>query len=378
MSIRILHAALLSKYEPGICRQMADEAMAARAEGIAWESVAYVPCVRGSLEALPLPLRCLITLDLPYSSGGLLRRIWVWFLVRCAFYRALARHLMDFDLVLLRYSVADPLQFLFLLLYGRRVLTVHHTLELDELRTLSDRLRKVRLGLERVLGGVSRRLVFGVVSVTLEIAEHQLSRSGGRAIRSFVYPNGVLLDEGPIPARDEGGAKIEVIFVASEFRPWQGLDELLESMRMYSGAVTLHLVGELDSQQKVRASLDQRVRVHGLKSRDEISVLIRQCDVGLTGLALERKGMRQACSLKVREYFSSGLPVYSGHIDVFPDEFKYYRKGPASIAEIIEYARRLRNETPESIRRAARPYIDKRLLLRGLHVSLSKSIECAE
>jgi len=88
--------------------------------------------------------------------------------------------------------------------------------------------------------------------------------------------------------------------------------------------------------------------------------------VGLSSFALERQSMRQACTLKVREYLSRGVPVYAGYDDVFPEGFSAYRKGPASISLILSYAREMRHMGKVDIARQAESFISKSRLVEGL------------
>ncbi len=61
-----------------------------------------------------------------------------------------------------------------------------------------------------------------------------------------------------------------------------------------------------------------------------------------------------------------GLPVYSGHKDVFPIEFQYYRNGPIDIDLIVKYAMQCINVKREVVAASAREYIEKEILLSKL------------
>ena len=61
----------------------------------------------------------------------------------------------------------------------------------------------------------------------------------------FVHPNGILYaDDSDMPA-DRRGDVPELIFVASYFFEWHGLDTLLDSMDESDEDGRLHLVGTL-------------------------------------------------------------------------------------------------------------------------------------
>ena len=77
--------------------------------------------------------------------------------------------------------------------------------------------------------------------------------------------------------------------------------------------------------------------------------------------------MQQACTLKVREYLSLGLAVYTGHQDIFPNDFKYYRNGNIDINTIIDYAILMKNVTRQEIKNSAVSYLSKTDLLSNLY-----------
>ena len=130
----------------------------------------------------------------------------------------------------------------------------------------------------------------------------------------------------------------------------------------------LGLVEEKDSN---LISQDDRFKIYGLQNESQIKEVIDCCDIGLSCLALDRKGMTDACPLKVREYLAYGLPVYMGHTDsAFPDKFKYIYRGGVDINEILSFARRARSFLAEEVKEASRVYISKDQLLLNLHKQL--------
>jgi hypothetical protein len=131
----------------------------------------------------------------------------------------------------------------------------------------------------------------------------------------------------------------------------------------------LHLVGNLRPEDARRVEFDERIESHGRMAPHEIAFLARSCSVGLSSFALDRMGMSQACTLKVRDYLQGGLPVYAGHRDVFPEEFPFYRCGQPDIKKILDFARSV-DANASAIATAARPLIEKAILLSQFHSSL--------
>jgi hypothetical protein len=187
-----------------------------------------------------------------------------------------------------------------------------------------------------------------------------------------LYPNGILYAEGDSQPADERTGIPEIAFVASRFYSWHGLEALLDSMAGSGEEALLHLVGTLPATVGEKASRDSRVRLHGPLGRSELEALIGRCWVGLSSFGLNHMGMSEACTLKVREYLRSGLPVYAGHLDsALPINFAYFRHGNADWTSIVEYARYVRRFDRTAVARAARPFIDKKILLAALHSSLA-------
>ena len=167
----------------------------------------------------------------------------------------------------------------------------------------------------------------------------------------------------------------EILFVASSFSPWHGLDLLLNSLSESDEEFVLHLVGRIPKADKVAALKDPRIVLHGLCDQDKVSELSEHAWVGLSSFGLDRKAMKQACTLKVREYLLRGVPVYAGYDDVFPKEFCAYRKGPASISLILSYAREIRHMARLDVVRVAEPFISKERLLKGLSNWLDEQLK---
>ena len=95
-------------------------------------------------------------------------------------------------------------------------------------------------------------------------------------------------------------------------------------------------------------------------------------------MRVDNKGLTQACTLKVRDYLAAGVPVVSGHDDVFPDDFPFYRRTGTDIDAMLAAAREWRAVDRLTVREAARPYIDKVELVRRLHEELVATFASAE
>lgn len=353
---RILHAGYQRYKPPGIIAQLEHEQSAADAMNIPWSSRLFIPydtpsesrvIVRGKIHSK--------------DRVGSIKEYYRW--IRCIS--------INYDIILLRYMPHDIRQLIFLIGSRLPTFTVHHTIEGSELRSDGSMKSHVKWMLECILGPLSISRSFGVISVTREIAKYELSRSI-KVNPIFIYPNGAIVDRDmPIIDKLEEDSSLNIIFAASEFVPWHGLDRLIASAKDYSGMFVMHVVGRVSESDRISAGDDQRFVFHGELDAERLGELIRICHLGLSSFALDRKNITEACTLKVREYLANGISVYSGHKDVFPENFRFYRCGSCDIGAIVNMAREARSWSRREVRAAAVPYIDKSILLMDLYKKIS-------
>jgi len=363
--LRVVHAAGQLRASAGIEQQMLWEQEAADALDLDWTSMLIRPKgVSGSSS------RVLHEIELRDPGHDL--RTWIAF--RRRFYALLASLDPTPDVLLLRHNVHDPFEARFIASH-RNVVTVHHTIEDAEILALGGRAAPVKRRLERHFGARSLRSAAGIAGLTPEILAHERSRRVNCAPATFVYPNGRLLDDAlPIDRRDG----LRLAFVASEFAPWQGLEGLLDRLAASTADIALDVVGSLSAEQERRCAKDPRVRVHGLLDQKALRDVLAAATAGIAALRADGKGLTQACSLKVRDYLAAGVPVVSGHDDVFPDDFPYYRRTGTDIEAILAAAHQWRSVDRATVREAARPHIDKVELVRRLHGELVAAFASAD
>lgn len=102
----------------------------------------------------------------------------------------------------------------------------------------------------------------------------------------------------------------DLIFVCSPGQPWQGEDSVVMMAGIFP-EFNFHIVGPETGGQDI----PDNVRFYGYLNKQELYKLYEKMDVGIGTLALYRKGMYEACPLKVREYLALGLPVILGYTD---------------------------------------------------------------
>lgn len=363
--MKIFHAALMPGPGPGALQQMTWERSAARQAGLDWRVAIY------SVPGVFAPSEIVVEHPRRRSGTGLIASMRYWQQVRAGFYEWLEAESRESDIVLLRHSTSNPFQASFIRRSSVPVVTVHHSSEEPELRSQKGVLTGAKLLAEGIWGRASLRAATAVVGLTHEILEYELDRSGTSA-HGVVWPNGVLFEEGWRSALvDERDSDVpEILFVASHFFNWHGLDQVISAASSCAEDFKLHLVGNLDPDDQALAALDDRIVLHGHKDSDYIDRLTARCWIGLSSFALDRKGMAEACTLKVRQYLKAGLPVYAGHRDVFEADFPYFQYGPPDFQQMLVYARKVRAIGRLEVAEAARPFIAKDRLVTQLHNTL--------
>lgn len=363
--LKIIHTAASLNPAPGILNQMQLEQEAADRVQLDWTVRCF--CPENFVADVSILEHC-NTVNTT-NANNLFSRAKCFIKFRKEYYKWLRSQEKEFDAFVLRHYTNDPLQYRFVRDCQKPVFLVHHTLEIPELWT-SGLLALPRVILEKHFGKKSIIASSCIIGVTDEIIKYELKRTKNKQNNSLLYPNGILLNKKEL--LDRQITEPELIFVAGYFAPWQGLDLLLDSIEQSNESFVLHLVGEMDNESYRRAKKDKRIVIHGLLSKDEINNLSQKCCLGLSSFGLFRKSMKQACTLKVREYLSLGLPVYADYQDIFPPSFPFFKIGPAKIESVLDYAKSVSSTDRNEIARASQPFIDKESLLLKLYEDIVK------
>lgn len=363
--MKVLHCAFISSPEPGILQQMSWEQESAKEMEFIWDVALCVPASaeNGSFNNL-------IIKHLSYKKSNLffLSSLLNFFRSRFAFVKWLNGVAGNYDVVLLRYIPSDFVTYFFLSSRSTRFFSVHHTLDAVEILSSGYKIKSFfKYFLNYFVFKKCAEISSGFVAVTPEIADY-VTKASLKRKPFFVYPNGLSVKKETSLREDLRSNDLpEILFVASTFVPWHGLDLILKDVFTSNQKFILHLIGNIFEDDLKIARQDSRIVIHGVLSQAEIQKISSKCWVGLSSFALHRKGMRQACTLKVREYLENGLCIYSGHEDVFPSSFPYYKVGSPSIDDIIFYAKKMRSVSRDDVRLKAIPYINKREMLSSLY-----------
>lgn len=368
-NLKILHAATFAHVESGVINQMFMEATAASRLGLDWTTRLYVP---NDLRSA-VPANIAVPGHRPHavSPAGLVTTLGQRIGLRRDFYDWLTDVHTDYDCVLLRYTMNDPMLSRFMGNSKKPVVFVHHAME-GKLLAGSGRLGLARSWIESRVGKRNLQKAFGIVGVTQEILDYEIYRRGTYPPFSHVYPNGSIDEIGPVTdIRDDVPT---FLFMAGQFIPGHGLDLLWDVIHGSTANVRVHLVGQVSPSMQKLISQDNRFVMHGHLDQDSIQEVAAHCWLGLSALAIDREGLSLACPLKTRSYLAMGLPTFGSFPDVFPDTFPYYSVGSVNLRSLLSAALTYQGIPRDQVALAAHPLINKQSLLFELYLRLADQL----
>ncbi|EHU1307237.1 glycosyltransferase [Acinetobacter baumannii] len=359
--MKILHTAAIAEKSSGIVNQMRWEQEAASSLGLEWK-----------VKIFTLATDIVNEEDDLFVYSSLAKKDYSTFRFRKEYYNWLYSKRDEVDCYILRYTNFDIYQFYFIRKVGKPVYLIHHTLELPELKSGKGFKAFLQFSAESILGKYSIKNCKENIGVTEEICEYIKKRSNRKSDINIIYPNGVFYSTDRYLEDQRYGEIPEIVFIASYFYPWHGLDLLLNDLNNCDKNFILHIVGNVEKSDENIVKHDSRVKFYGHLNNTALDDLLKRAWVGLSSFSLYRKGMQQACTLKVREYLKAGIPVYAGYEDVFPQKFKYYRIGKPSMQSILNFAEEVRLVSKSEVMSSAEPFISKRSLLNTLYREICK------
>jgi Glycosyl transferases group 1 len=360
MNLRVLHGAFTRHRELGIERQMKWEQEAANSLNLTWKTVYQYGTQPRYIKRSTRPV--------PYGVETI-----NWIRNQRVFLKEMLSYSGSYDAILLRYTPHLPMIIWFIVQSRKPVFLVHHTLEVKELLCQKPPLNVLRAMAETIIRIPIHLLSRGTVSATPEISE-TFSRSWlYKRKLHFVYPNGIMQNITDTP--DKKSTTPTLLFIAGRFLQWHGLELLIDQAAESNENFKIHVVGKVSNDILSRAVNDARFEFHGILNMEDISVLANECHLGISTLALHKKGMSQACPLKVREYLSLGLPVVGDHLEVFPGTFPYYKQVKPHIREILDRFEEFKYVKRNKVIEKSLPLIDKRYILGNLYMHISTNLK---
>ncbi|MFZ5973497.1 MAG: glycosyltransferase [Bacteroidota bacterium] len=263
---------------------------------------------------------------------------------------AQAKH-WQVDFIILRYPTADFFFWWYLKSLRIPVVFEHNTIEALELniRRKNSFYYQYSYWSERLFGKSARLLAKGLVCVTGEIAAHQQARSNFN-VPTVVVSNGIKVNRLPIKrVKKFDGRSLNLLFLAGSDAPWHGLDVLDDIMRQAATCnVHCFVAGGIAAIYKEKLSQNRNMTLLPLQTQADLNLLVNDCHIGISSLGFEGF-LKQACTLKVREYWGRGLPFVLGYDDtdlLDMPEMKdfYFQVQPADgikLQAIVDFAKRV-------------------------------------
>ncbi|WP_319559842.1 glycosyltransferase [Marispirochaeta sp.] len=286
-----------------------------------------------------------------------------------------------YDMIILRFGKVSFSKYDLFKRYGHKILTEHHTDEVGEIRSKKT-LKRYLLG--TVVSLISKRslkLVAGIIAVTNEIRKVELNKAGNKP--SVVITNGIGVEQTPFSGfKQFNETNLDLVFVSSHFQAWQGVDRLFEGIKQYKGSVTitLYLIGNYGNDLKLLADEinsegKHRIVLTGRIEGEKIAEYYETANLAVGSLAQHRRNMKEACTLKIREYMARGIPfIYAYDDPDVPENASFAVKfnnddSPINVDRIIDFARAV-SSSPDmavSLRNIAKKNLDWRVKVRQMY-----------
>lgn len=366
--MKVVHLSVSRQFSSGQLKQLKYEYNASKRLEGAWTTIGF----QTGSSSEPFIKR------IPFGFRSLFfRKLWGWLVA--------LKMSGSYDVVIVRHMTFDPFSILFAPLIRNRV-SIHHAKESEELRLIRSGWKgRAAALLEDYCGKLSVCKAKVVLGVTREIAEYEVEK---RCPSKFigVYPNGVETSSLPVLDDRRKVDEINIAFICGKFSSWHGLDKLFQAVENAgdegrSVKLTVHLIGELFEEQKLSINssglLTRHFVCHGVLTSDEYYPVLEICDYGLSSLALERKSLREASTLKVREMLALGLPVYSGHFDqALPQATPWAKVSEAvTFGDLVEFGRSVKGIPRAIVREESLENIEKlKIMKRTLEMFKSSQV----
>lgn len=267
----------------------------------------------------------------------------------------------EYDALVLRYPKLPLGSSLFYQTSRRMMITEHHTKSGDEIRSTRSLPRFAAARLEDYLRPRFLSNMAGIIGVTPEITDYAGSDTGVESLTTI--SNGISVKDIPFSGSlRSDNYNVSIIFVASVFSVWQGLERLLDGLAVYTGSirVIVTLLGTVNQRQHARidevnrGQKNVKVVCPGPRYGEEAAEYFANQSVAVSTLSLFKKNMREACPLKTREYVARGLPfVYAYDDPDIPDNVEFALKLPATdrpvdIEQVVDFCQRVGERTDVS------------------------------
>lgn len=188
---------------------------------------------------------------------------------------------------------------------------------------------------------------------------------------------------------NDGIFKMVFLKGASTNADFNGLDRVFKGLAAYKGhtKIKFYLYGRnLISEKIIIDELNIRDKVVSgdFIGQSEIDELVDEMNIGISALAVHRKGLKATTTIKSREYFARGLPFIYGHKDPDLSDSAELKSAcleleandqPVDFEKVIRWYDQIDKTTvSESMRNFAKKNLDYKVKMKRIVDLLSKSI----
>jgi hypothetical protein len=165
-----------------------------------------------------------------------------------------------------------------------------------------------------------RKAAFGICNSN-EIARYENQRAG-KAYIQLILGDAVNTNQFSIRTFPKFNNELKMVFLkgASTFADFNGLDRVFKGIKNYKGPVNLkfYIYGKnLKAEEAMIQTLgiQDHVELHPYTEPKVLDDIMNDIHLGISALAVHKKGIRGTTTIKTREYCARGLPFIYGHND---------------------------------------------------------------
>lgn len=176
----------------------------------------------------------------------------------------------------------------------------------------------------------------GFVAITEEIAKHQKSRITNKNIPYHILGNGISTSSYQIKKRPPMNA-INLIMIA-HFHPWHSPERILNPIQNNKGNdINITLIGKGNYFEKLKTKYGNNkfIVFKEWLDKEKLNCEFDNAHIAVSSLGLHKIGLKEAATLKTREYFTRGIPTIISYKDTDIDhDYQNILKVPADDSEL--------------------------------------------
>ncbi len=148
--------------------------------------------------------------------------------------------------------------------------------------------------------------VTGIITVTEELSNDPLIKKFNKP--NIYVPNGIDLTKfTAVKNQFNTEKRIGLFFMGTSGQSWHGID-LIKKLSYQLPEYDFHIVG-------IQGNSTNNLIYYPFLQKIQYIQILKKCHICLGSLALYRKGIQEACPLKVREYIAYGYPIIINYLD---------------------------------------------------------------